>query len=118
MAINNYSESIILVELPPEPNIRAELDQLMEILNANTNCDVIIDFDNVDIMTSLTLSGFLKVREIIGKAGRRLIFVNTSSITKDIFTVTCFDGIFEFLDDKNQAIDALAQTQPCAQPAN
>ena len=116
MAISNYSQGIIIVELPPEPNIRAELDKLMEILNAGADNDVIIDFSKVDIMTSMTLSGFLKVREIISEAGRRLIFVNISAITKDIFKVTCFDGIFEFADDKNQALTDLTAAQNCEQP--
>jgi anti-anti-sigma regulatory factor len=117
MTISNYSQGIILVKLPPEPNIRAELDRLLEFLNGGVADDVVIDFANVDIMTSLTLSGFLKVRELIADAGRRLIFVNVSSITKDIFTVTCIDGIFEFAQDRDQALEALAQNQQCAQPA-
>ena len=111
MVISNYSQNTILVELPPESDIRPELDKLMETLNSNPNIDVVIDFASVDIMTSMTLSGFLKVREIVGKAGRRLIFVNVSSITRDIFTVTCFDGIFEFANDVQQAVDSLANVQ-------
>jgi anti-anti-sigma regulatory factor len=111
MSISKYSQGVIFVELPPEPDIRTELDNLIEILDADADNDIIIDFDKVDIVTSLTLSGFLKVREIAAKAGRRIIFVNISSITRDIFTVTCFDGIFEFVDDKEQALEALAANQ-------
>jgi len=109
MTIKNHSEGIIIVELPPEPGIRAELDTLMEILHTGTDNDVIIDFSNVDIMTSMTLSGFLKVRETVTEAGRRLIFTNAAALTKDIFTVTCFDGIFEFIDDHHQVIKMLQE---------
>lgn len=116
MSINKYSQGVIFVELPPEPDIRAELDKLMETLSCDADNDIIIDFEKVDIMTSLTLSGFLKVREIVAKAGRRIIFINVSSITRDIFTVTCFDGIFEFIEDKEQAIEALSTSQ-CQQAA-
>jgi anti-anti-sigma regulatory factor len=108
MAICNYSEGVIIVELPPEPGIRSELDSLMEILRRGIGYDVVVDFAKVDIMTSLTLSGLLKVREIVAEASKRLIFVNASSITKDIFAVTCFDGIFEFADDRNEILAALA----------
>jgi anti-anti-sigma factor len=118
MAISNHSDNVIMVELPPEPDIRAELDRLMDVLRRSADSDVVIDFAKVDIMTSLTLSGFLKVREIIAEAGRRLIFVNVSSITKDIFAVTCFDGIFEFAEDTDQAIAALAGERECEQPAS
>jgi anti-anti-sigma regulatory factor len=116
MSVCKHSQGVIFVELPPEPDIRAELDNLTEILGDDADNDIIIDFDKVDIMTSLTLSGFLKVREIAAKAGRRVIFVNVSSITRDIFTVTCFDGIFEFVDDKDQALETLAVNK-CEQAA-
>jgi anti-anti-sigma regulatory factor len=116
MPVSKYSQGVIFVELPPEPDIRTELDNLIEILDGDADSDIIIDFDKVDIVTSLTLSGFLKVREIVAKAGRRVIFINVSSITRDIFTVTCFDGIFEFVDDKDQALEALAANQ-CEQAA-
>ncbi len=117
MAICNYSEGIIMVELPPEPNIRAELDRLMDVLRCGADSDVVIDFAKVDIMTSMALSGFLKVREIVAEAGRRLIFVNVSAITKDIFAVTCFDGIFEFAEDRDQAVAALAGERECERQA-
>lgn len=109
MTICEYAKNIILVELPPEPDIRPELNKLMKILDAGTNSDVIIDFSQVDIMTSMTLSGFLKVREKTIEVGRRLIFANASSITRDIFTVTCFDGVFEFADNRDQAVEILTE---------
>lgn len=111
MAINKHSESIIIVDLPAEPDIRAELDALMNLLAAGNSSDVIIDFSQVDIMTSMSLSGCLKVRELIAEAHQRLIFTNTAAITKDIFKVTCFDGIFEFIDDRDKAIQTLKEAR-------
>lgn len=111
MAVHNHSQGIIVVELPGEPDIRVELDKVMDILNAEANNDIIMDFTNVDIMTSLTLSGFLKARERVINAGRRMIFVNIAPITKGIFKVTCFDGIFEFADTKEQAVTELNLVQ-------
>ena len=116
MAIQNYSDNIIIVDLPAEPNIRVELENLRGVLQTCADSDVIIDFSQVDIITSLSLSGFLMVRELLAKAGRRLVFCNISPITRDIFTVTCFDGIFEFIDDKDHAVQALTNPQPCEQP--
>lgn len=109
MTIRNYSDNVILVELPSEPETRQELDKVMEIVRPRANCDVVVDLTGIDIMTSLSLSGFMQLYKLLNGSGRRMIFCNTSSITKDIFRVTCFDSIFEFIDDKS---DALASLQP------
>jgi len=115
MIIHNYSDNIILVELPPEPRIRKDLDRVMEILQERTDCDVLLDFSKVDIMLSLSLSGLIQLHKLVNTAGRRLIFFNTSPLTKDIFKVTCFDNIFEFADDLHAAsavLDAACTSQP------
>ena len=109
MAIQDYSDNIILVELPAEPQIRQELDKTIEIVRQRTDCDVVADLSNVDIMTSLSLSGFLQLHKLLVDSGHRMVLYNAAPITKDIFRVTCFDGIFEFIDDKS---DALASLQP------
>ncbi len=111
MTICDYSDNIIVIELPPEPDLRAELDRAMEIIQAKCTSDVIMDFSKVDIMTSMSLSGFLKVREAICEASRRLIFCNAKPITKDIFKVTCFDGVFEFTDNLDQAVEILSKAK-------
>lgn len=116
MAIQNYSDNIILVELPPEPNIRAELDKVMEMVHQRADCDVLIDFSRVDMMVSLSLSGFIQLHKLLAASGHRLIFFNASSLTKGIFKVTCLDGVFEFADDLSAATAML--TPACSsQPA-
>jgi len=107
MAIQNYSDNILLVELPPEPDTRAELDKIMDTIRHKPHCDVIVDFAAVDILKSLSLSGCLQLHELLKASGRRLIFSNVAPLTKGIFNVTCFDGIFEFINDKEQALQLL-----------
>lgn len=113
MSINDYSDNIIVVKLPPEPKLRAELDKLMQVLQKGCNSDIIIDFSMVDIMTSLSLSGFLKVRELVNQANKKIIFCNAISITKDIFKVTCFEGIFEFADTMDDALKMIKESEHC-----
>lgn len=115
MTIKSHADNLIIVELPPEPDIRKELDTLMELLRAGTGCDVLIDFSRVNIMTSMALSGFMQLRKLMIDLGRHLIFCNATSITKDIFRVTCFEGIFEFVDDKAEALGALRCGEKCTQ---
>ncbi len=111
MMIDNCSDNILMVKLDPEPGIRKQLDRLMELIREGSTADVLIDFSDVDIMTSLSLSGFLQLRKLLNIAGHRLVFCNCSNMTKDIFHVTCFDDIFEFIDDKEEAIEALERSR-------
>jgi len=115
MAIQDYSDNIILVELPSEPDIRKELDKVMEIVQDRTDCDVLVDFSRVDIMVSLSLSGCIQLHKLLNASGRHLIFFNVTNLTKDIFKVTCFDNIFEFADDFHDAttmLSAACSSQP------
>jgi len=59
MGIQDWSENIILVELPQEPEMGDEINTAKEIVCDRGNCDVVVDFSNVDIVTSSSLSKLL-----------------------------------------------------------
>jgi anti-anti-sigma regulatory factor len=107
MAIINYSDNIILVELPPEPDIRSELDQVMKIVRQETDCNVMIDLSKVDILLSVSISGFVQLYKLLTAADQHLIFFNASELTRSIFKLTCVDCFFEFADDLPAATEAL-----------
>ena len=62
MGIQNWSEDIILVDLPQEPHMGDELKTVTEIVRDRGNCDVVIDFSSIDIVTSSSLSKLLKLQ--------------------------------------------------------
>ncbi len=107
MGIQNWSEDIVLVDLPQEPNTGDELKTVTEIVRDRGNCDVVIDFSSIDIVTSSSLSKLLKLRKLLADCGHQLIFCNVAPATKGIFTVTGLDGIFEVADDKFVALASL-----------
>jgi len=107
MGIQDWSEDIILVDLPQEPEMGDELKTVTEMVRDRGNCEVVIDFSSVDIITSSSLSKLLKLRKLLGDCGHRLIFCNVAAATKGIFTVTGLDGIFEIVDDKFVALASL-----------
>ncbi len=107
MGIQNWSEDIILVDLPQEPEIGDELKTITEIARDRGDCDVVIDFSRVDIVTSSSLSKFLKLRKLLADCGHRLVFCSVAAATRGIFTVTGLDGIFEMADDKFVALASL-----------
>ncbi|MHC4474553.1 MAG: STAS domain-containing protein [Planctomycetota bacterium] len=107
MGIQDWSEDVVLVDLPEEPQMGDELKTVGEIIRDRGNCDVVVDFSNVDIITSSSLSKLLKLRKLLADCGHRLLFCNVAAATKGIFTVTGLDGVFEFADDKFVALASL-----------
>ena len=107
MGIQNWSEDIVLVDLPPEPQMGEELKTTTEIVRDRGDCDVVIDFSSVDIVTSSSLSKLLRLRKLLTDCGHRLVFCNVAAATRGIFTVTGLDGVFELVDDKFVALAGL-----------
>jgi len=107
MGIQNWSDDIVLVDLPQEPQMSDELETATEIVLDRGDCDVVIDFSSVDIVTSSSLSKLLKLRKMLADCEHRLVFCNVAPATKGIFTVTGLDGIFELVEDKFVALASL-----------
>ena len=107
MGIQNWSEEIVLVDLPAEPQIVDELKDVTEMVRDRGDCDVVIDFSSVDIITSSSLSALLRLRKLLVDCGHQLVFCSVAPATKGIFTVTGLDGVFEIVDDKFVALAGL-----------
>ena len=107
MGMQNWSEDIISVDLHREPQMGDELKTVTDIVNDRGDCDVILDFSNVDIITSSSLAKLLKLRQLLADCGHRLIFCSMNNFTREAFKVTGLDGIFELTDDKFAATEEL-----------
>jgi len=107
MGIQNWSEDIILVDLPAEPEMGEELKTVTQMARDRGDCEVVVDFSKVDIVTSSSLSKLLRLKKLMSDCGHRLVFCNVAPATKGIFTVTGLDGIFEIVDDKFIALASL-----------
>jgi len=107
MGFQNWSDDIILVDLPREPRMRSELKTLIEIVRDRGDCDVVVDFSSVDIMTSTSIAGLLRLRKLLSDCSHRLIFCNVPVATRGVFSVVGLDEVFEFAEDKFAALAAL-----------
>lgn len=107
MGIQDWSEDIILVDLPQEPEMGDELKAVTVMVRDRGDCEVVIDFSNVDIITSSSISKMLKLRKLLADCGHRLVFCSVAAATRGIFTVTGLNDIFEFADDKFVALASL-----------
>jgi len=107
MGIQNWSEDIILAELPAELGIGEELETVIEIVREEGNHNVILDFSSVGIVISSTLTKLLMLHKLLSDSGHQLVLCSVAPATKDIFTVAGLDGIFEITDDKFVALESL-----------
>lgn len=111
MAIHNLTENVIIVTLPPEPKISEELKKINELISGKCDRDVIIDFTNVEIVTSQSISNLLISRSLLRESGHQLMLCNVSMPTKCIFTVAGLDAAFEFADNRQAALAAMQYAQ-------
>ncbi|UCC21880.1 MAG: anti-sigma factor antagonist [Planctomycetota bacterium] len=110
MGIENVGEGLIVVTLPPEPNVSNELKNINERVSNRNDCDVIVDFSNVEIVTSFSISNLMILRNMLRDQGHQLILCKVSVPTKCIFTVAGLDAIFEFAEDREAALTAMQHT--------
>ena len=117
MGIQDWSENIILVELPRESEMGSEINTVTEILRDRDNCDVVVDFSNVDIVTSSSLSKLLNLNKLLIDCGHRLILCNVDKSTKRIFQVTGLDQMSKFAEDRHMAVTSLEKESKQEVPA-
>ncbi len=107
MGIQNWSENIILVDLPQEPEIADELEAVAEMVGDGGRFDGVFDFSGVDIMTSSSIPKLLMLQKPLVGSGRRLVLCGIAAATKGLFTLTGLDKIFHIADDKFMALATL-----------
>jgi anti-anti-sigma factor len=115
MGIQDISENVILADVAPEPSLNEELRNVTETVRERGDCDVIIDFSKIDIVTSSSLSKLLKLRKLLMDCNRRLLLCCVARATRAIFSVTALDNVFEMVDDKFAAMASL-NDQPAERP--
>src|SRR4030042_6122117 len=112
MGIQNISEDVLLVNLPPkEPQISGELKRLNELVVTDSDCDVVIDFSGVEIINSSDLSNLLTLRALLREHGHKLVLSNVAVLTKGIFTVAGLDAVFEFAANRQDGLAAVQRSK-------
>ena len=103
MGIEQYSERIILVDLPKEPDMEDELKNLFNLLQ-NEPKSVIIDFSAVRIITGPSRRKLLEVRQQILNSRNRLVLCSLAPATRGLFHVMGLHEAFEMASDRFAAI--------------
>ena len=110
MGIQNWSESVILVNLATEPQMSEELKTVIEISRDRDDCDVVVDFAAVELITSSSLAKLLKLQKVLKSCENRLILCGLNKRTMSVFNVTGLENIFEFAENNFIALASLQLT--------
>lgn len=107
MAIERWSDEIIIVDLPDEPDMFEELISLGDLLAEKENCNVVIDFGAVGDITSDSVKKLLKLHQMTAQFGRRFVLCNMEPETEDIFSATGLSGVFDLTENRFDALATL-----------
>ncbi|MHC5083232.1 MAG: STAS domain-containing protein [Planctomycetota bacterium] len=107
MGIQNWSDNVILVNLAKEPDMGEELQTVITMASDNTENNVVVDFADVDIVTSSSIAKLLKLRKVLQDNNQKLIFSTVQPKTRAIFNVTGLENVFEFVEDQFIALASL-----------
>jgi len=111
MGTKDWSEDIIIVKLPAEPQTSDELQAVTKIALDRPDCDLIVDFSDVDTATCLSLCIVMKLHKILTDHGHRLILYNVNVATRGILHTYAFDRIFEVVGDAQLALKPPTQVR-------
>jgi anti-anti-sigma factor len=101
-------EDVLLVDLPPkEPQIADELKHINETASNKGGCDVIVDFSKAEILSSVSISNLMILRQMLGGLGHQLVLCSVSLRVKGVFAVTGLEASFDFTDDKFAALESI-----------
>jgi len=104
MGIQNFSEDVLLIILPEQPQHGQEIEIVIRLLRDSAGFDVMVDFSKVEILTSGSICGLITLDKLLKGSGRKLAFFNIPSAIKQIFVRTGLMAVFDLADDEFDAI--------------
>ena len=106
MAIQEWSDEIVVVELADDPQFTDELTSVTDMIE-QTPRHVVLNFNVVGFINSSNVAKLLRLRKAVHTGGRKLILCEVNTQVWGIFLVTGLDKIFDFTNDIATALAAL-----------
>jgi anti-anti-sigma regulatory factor len=110
MAIQKWSESVILVNIDSESQVDEELQWVKKVASKNVNCDIIMRFPLVTTISQPSLIELVRLQRSLALSGHRLIISSASSKTKRLFSLAGLDNLFEITTDLHDSLSKLQKT--------
>ena len=106
MAIQEWSDDIVVVELADDPQFTDELTGVTDLVERKAR-HVVLNFGVVGFINSSNVAKLLRLRKAINIQGRKLILCEVNTQVWGVFLVTGLDKIFDFTNDTATALATL-----------
>ena len=106
MAIQKWSDDIVVVELGDDPQFTDELTSVMDSLEKEP-AHVVLNFAAVSFINSSNVAKLLRLRKLTTSVSRKLVLCEVNTQVWGVFLVTGLDKIFEFINDISTALASL-----------
>lgn len=110
MTILKLSDSVLLVVPTQEPDACNDIVAINAMMLKQCDTDIIVDFSQVELLTSSAVSNLLLLRNQVNASGRKLILINVAFATKCILTTLGIHEAFHIVANKTDALEALVGT--------
>jgi anti-anti-sigma factor len=105
MAVEKWSDSIVLAHLGSDPHFSEEIDTAMSMVPPCTSA--VLDFSAVHFVNSSNIAELLRLRHRVGERGGKLILCNIGKTIWSTFLITGLDKIFDIGEDVPTALAAI-----------
>ncbi|MBN1556461.1 MAG: STAS domain-containing protein [Phycisphaerae bacterium] len=106
MAIQEWSDDILVAELGDDPQFTDELAALMDKLEADAK-HVVLNFAAVGFVNSSNIAQLLRLRKLMISSDKKLILCDVNTQVWGVLLVTGLDKIFEYTNDVSTALAML-----------
>lgn len=111
MNVRLLEPDILFAFLPAEPLAQPELRLLWKHLYERESLHLVIDLSRVEIITSPSIGTLLLLRQLQSERGVRLLLCRPHLATRCILRVVGLESVFDYAEDKPDALRILRQWQ-------
>ena len=107
MAIQNWSERVLLAKPQNDPSFSEDLTDVLEIVRGNKDLSVVVDMKEVTHLGSSDLALLLRLRKVLLGHRQELLLCSVTTTAWSVFLATGLDFFFTFSTDVSTALATL-----------
>jgi len=111
MAIQLWSDRVILVTPTEDPGFSEDLNEVLGAAEREGRLSVVADLKEVDHLCSSNLALLLRLRKVVLSHRRELLLCNVTTQAWGVFLVTGLDAVFSFSNNVTTALTTVSIDQ-------